>query len=287
MPRVPAQLLVVGVGLIGGSFALGLKVARADLEIIGTGRCVDTLQKAVEIGAIDRYETDLSKAAARADIVLLAVPMTAMRSVLKTLRLVLRSGAIITDAGSVKSSFIDDARQVLGDLSRVVPGHPIAGAENSGINAASPTLFKNRRVVLTPQKEVSPAVIEQVAHLWRLCGAEIELMDADDHDRILAATSHLPHILAYSLVDTLLCLPERESAFRYSAGGFRDFTRIASSDPVMWRDICLSNREYLLPIIDSLQTNLNGLRDLIARGEGEALHAIFSRTKSARDGHYN
>lgn len=221
------QLLIVGVGLIGGSFALGLKAARSNIDIIGAGRRVESLQKALQIGAIDRYETDLAKAAASADIIMLAVPMSAMRPVLETIRPVLKEGALITDAGSVKGSFIEDAKAVFGRLHHVVPGHPIAGAEHSGIEAAFPDLFVNRRVILTPTPQTSPSAVEQIKTLWQLCKAEVEIMDVDDHDNVLAATSHLPHVLAYSLVDTLLRSPQRDAIFRYAAGGFRDFTRIA------------------------------------------------------------
>ena len=286
MPPERSELLIIGVGLIGGSFALGLKEADAGLEIVGAGRRVETLKKALEMGAIDRYETDIAGAAATADMVMLAVPMTAMRPLLETIYPVLKKGAVVTDAGSVKGSFIEETKQVFGGLHNVVPGHPIAGNENSGIDAAFSTLFENRRVILTPTPETSAAAVQQVKRLWRLCNANVEMMDAAEHDRVLAATSHLPHVLSYSLVDTLLACPEREAIFRYAAGGFRDFTRIASSDPVMWRDICLSNRESLLSMIDRLQTNLQGLRKLISRGDGEALHEIFSRTKKARDEHY-
>ncbi len=280
------ELLVIGVGLIGGSFALGLKAANANLEIIGAGRSVETLKKALDAGAIDRYTTDIAGAAASADVVMLALPMAAMRPMLETICPALKNNAIVTDAGSVKGSFIEDAKQVFGNLRNVVPGHPIAGNENSGIDAAFSTLFENRRVILTPSPETCSAAVQKVKSLWQLCNANVEMMDVREHDRVLAATSHLPHVLAYSLVDTLLASPEREAIFRYAAGGFRDFTRIASSDPVMWRDICLSNRECLLSIIDGLQTNLCGLRELIASADGDALYEIFLRTKNARDEHY-
>ena len=286
MTNSPLQIVIVGVGLIGGSFALRLKNAGADVEITGCGRSVAPLQKAVDIGAIDRYETDFAKAAAVADVVMLAVPMTAMRPVLETIAPALKGGAIVTDAGSVKSSFIDDAKYVFGSLKNVVPGHPIAGAENSGIDAVKVDLFKDRRVILTPTEETDAKAVAQIKSLWESCGANVESMDAGEHDRVLAATSHLPHVLAYSLVDTLLALPERDAIFRYAAGGFRDFTRIASSDPTMWRDVCLSNRESLLSMIDKLQENMQGLRKLIADADGDELHAIFTRSKNARDQHY-
>ncbi len=286
MSSTPSQLLIIGVGLIGGSFGLALKAANANVEITGTDRRVDALQKAVQLGAIDRYETDFAKAAACADTVMLAVPMTAMRTVLQVIRPALKATAVITDAGSVKGSFVDDAREVFGCLDNIVPGHPIAGTENSGVESAFATLFENRRVILTPTAETCTHAVEQIKTLWQLCRASVELMGVDNHDDVLAATSHLPHVLAYSLVDTLLGLPQHEAIFRYAAGGFRDFSRIASSDPTMWRDICLSNRDSLLSVVDCLQTNLSGLRELIADGDGEALHTIFSRTKNARDRHY-
>ncbi|MEM7294647.1 MAG: prephenate dehydrogenase/arogenate dehydrogenase family protein [Pseudomonadota bacterium] len=280
------ELLIVGVGLIGGSLALALKGTGFAGEIVGCGRRVETLERAVARGAIDRFETDLAAAVESADVVLLAVPMATMRPLLETIATHRKPSAIVTDAGSVKGSFVADARAAFDDLSCVVPGHPIAGTENSGIDAAFPELFQQRKVILTPLQETREEAIETVRSLWVQCGAAVEEMDAEEHDRVLAATSHLPHVLAYSLVDALLGLPEREAIFRYAAGGFRDFTRIASSDPVMWRDICINNSESLVSMIDELQRNLSVLRQHIADGDANVIFDIFTRTKQARDNHY-
>ena len=280
------RICICGVGLIGGSFALGLRAAGFDGEIVGSGRSADNLARGVELGVIDRYSTDLAAAAAGADLLLLAVPMGAMRAVLERVAPALREDAIVSDAGSVKGSFAADARAVLGDsLRRVVPGHPIAGTENSGVEAAFATLYRQRRVILTPLDETAPAATEAVAGLWRLCGAEVECLSVEQHDRVLAATSHLPHMLAFSLVDTLATMQSRDEIFRYAAGGFRDFTRIASSDPVMWRDICVANRGALLEVVEELIEHFQQLRDAIERGDATAIHDTFLRAKAARDAH--
>ncbi|MDO6462043.1 prephenate dehydrogenase/arogenate dehydrogenase family protein [Granulosicoccaceae sp. 1_MG-2023] len=281
----PQRICIIGVGLIGGSFALGLRKAGYSGEIVGAGRGVENLEKAVALGVVNRYETDLSKAVEGAGLVFLAVPMGAMRQVLATIRPALDSDAIITDAGSVKGSFVADAEAVLDDLSRVVPGHPIAGTENSGVQAAFATLYENRKVILTPLPQTASGAVDCVRSLWQMTGAEVECLTPAHHDRVLAATSHLPHVLAFSLVDTLATLQESEEVFRYAASGFHDFTRIASSDPVMWRDICLSNRLALLEMLDRLSGDLAAMRELIDAGDAGAIESIFRRAKQARDEH--
>lgn len=280
------RIAIFGVGLIGGSFALGLKAAGFAGEIVGGGRNPERLARGVELGVIDRYSTDPVEAVQGADLVMLAVPMGAMRAVLEKIAPALGDHTIVTDAGSVKGSFESDARAVLGDtLARVVPGHPIAGTERSGVEAAFPTLYQQRRVILTPLAESDPAATEAVAALWRQCGAEVECLSVDHHDRVLAATSHLPHLLAFSLVDTLATMQSREEIFRYAAGGFRDFTRIASGDPVMWRDICLTNRGPLLEIVEALLQDFQRLREAVAEGDAEHIEQTFARAKAARDAH--
>jgi len=196
---------------------------------------------------------------------------------------VLKKGAIITDAGSVKASFIEVARQVLDDLSVVVPGHPIAGTENSGVEAAFATLYQNRKVILTPLPETTSNAVQTVKALWEMTGAIVESLDAGHHDRVLAATSHLPHAVAFSLVDTLATMQEREEIFEYAAGGFHDFTRIASGDPVMWRDICLTNKQALVEVMDNLLGNLEQLREQIVTGDATNIEKTFRRAKKARD----
>lgn len=280
------RIAIFGVGLIGGSFALGLKAAGFAGEIVGGGRSAVNLARGVELGVIDRFSTDPVEVVQGADLVMLAVPMGAMRAVLAQIAPALGEQTIVTDAGSVKGSFEADARAVLGDsLHRVVPGHPIAGTERSGVEAAFSTLYQRRRVILTPLAESDPAATEAVAGLWRQCGAEVECLSVQHHDRVLAATSHLPHMLAFSLVDTLATMQTHDEIFRYAAGGFRDFTRIASSDPVMWRDICVANRGALLGVVEELIEHFQVLHDAIERGDAEQIHTIFTRAKAARDAH--
>ena len=277
------RIAIVGVGLIGGSFGLALKAAGHAGEIVGVGRDAARLQAAVDRGAIDRAETDAAGGVRDADVVLLAVPMGAMRSALEAIAPGLSRNAIVTDAGSVKGSFVDDARSVLGSLARVVPGHPIAGTERTGVGAAFAELFRDRRVILTPLPETEAAAIERVERLWLLTGAQVERLDVARHDRLLAATSHLPHMLAFGLVDALARDPEADALFRYAAGGFRDFTRIASSDPVMWRDICFANRTALLAALQAYRDHLDALTAEVRAGDAEGLLERFTRAKTARD----
>lgn len=277
------RIAIVGVGLIGGSFGLALKAAGYDGEIVGIGRDAGRLQQAIDRGAIDRAETDAAAGVAAAGVVLLAVPMGAMRAVLVAIAPGLEADTVVTDAGSTKGSFVADARAVLGSLARVVPGHPVAGTERSGVEAAFAELYRDRRVILTPVEETEADAVERVERLWARTGARVERLAVDDHDRLLAATSHLPHMLAFGLVDALARNPEADALFRYAAGGFRDFTRIASSDPMMWRDICIANREYLLAALQAYRDDLDEITAEVDAGDGEALLARFRRAKTARD----
>ncbi len=278
------KLVIFGVGLIGGSLALALRQANACQTIVGCSRNAEHLQKAVDLGVIDSYSLDPAEAVRDADMVLLAVPMGAMRHLLQQIKPVLPADAILTDAGSTKGSIVAEVMQVFGaDFSRFVPGHPIAGREKSGVEAAIPDLYTNRRVILTPQAHTDADAIAKVEAMWRVTGALLEQMPVALHDQVLAATSHLPHVLAFSLVDTLLNMPQREDILRYAAGGFRDFTRIASSDPVMWRDICLTNKAAILAVITAFQQNLGEFAALIDAQDGEALHNRMEKAKHARD----
>jgi prephenate dehydrogenase len=279
------RICIVGVGLIGGSFALGLKKAGFSGHIVGAGRHLENLEHALGLGVVDSYHTDAAKAVEGADLVMLAVPMGAMKSLLAMINPALKPGAIITDAGSVKGSFVTDALAVLGSAERLVPGHPIAGTERSGVDAAFATLFENRKVILTPLPETDTEAVDAVRGLWAMTGADVESLSPEHHDRVLAATSHLPHVVAFSLVDTLATLQESEEIFRYAAGGFHDFTRIASSDPVMWRDICLSNRDAVLAMLDGLMTDLTALREHIDQCDSDTIERTFRRAKQARDSH--
>ena len=278
------QLTVIGVGLIGGSLARALRRAGFVGEVVGCGRSLGNLQRARELGVVDRYHQDPAQAVAGADLVFIAVPLGAMAATFASIRDHLAPGAILTDGGSVKGSVVADARQVFGRLPpRFVPGHPIAGTEQSGVEASFAELYRNRRVILTPLPETDPVATAQVQAMWEACGAEVTQMAVDHHDEVLAATSHLPHLLAYGLVDSLARLRENDEIFRYAAGGFRDFTRIASSHPIMWRDICLANREALGQMLARFQRELAELAADVEGGDGEALLAVFERAKAARD----
>ncbi len=279
------RLAIIGVGLIGGSLARDLRLAGEVGEVVGCGRGLSNLQKALELGVIDRYSQDPAEAVRDADMVFLAVPLGAMRPVFAAIRDVLSPGAVVTDGGSVKRSVIDDAKAVFGVVPPfLVPGHPIAGTENSGVEASFPGLYQNRRVILTPLQETDAVALDKVERMWRICGAEVSRMDPAHHDEVLAATSHLPHMLAFSLVDALARMEENVEIFRYAAGGFRDFTRIASSNPTMWRDICVANREALRGMLKRYANELHGLADALDEEDGgQQLLEIFERAKSARD----
>ncbi|MGB4336268.1 MAG: prephenate dehydrogenase/arogenate dehydrogenase family protein [Chromatiaceae bacterium] len=278
------RLTVIGVGLIGGSLARALRRAGFVGEVVGCGRSLGNLQRARELGVIDRYHQDPAQAVTGADLVFIAVPLGAMAATFAAIRDHLAPGAILTDGGSVKGSVVADARQVFGHLPpRFVPGHPIAGTEQSGVDASFAELYRNRRVILTPLPDTDPAATAQVQAMWEACGAEVTQMAVDHHDEVLAATSHLPHLLAYGLVDSLARLRENDEIFRYAAGGFRDFTRIASSHPIMWRDICLANRQALGQMLARFQRELAELAADVEGGDGEALLEVFERAKAARD----
>ena len=276
------RLAIVGFGLIGASLAAGLKRAGFAGEIVAVTRSPESASQALSLGYVDHAVPDLEEGVADADVVLLSVPMLAMRSVMQSIAPVLAERAIVTDAGSVKRSFVEDARAVFGTLERVVPGHPIAGREKSGMAAADDRLYQGRRVLLTPLEETERSAVRVVTDLWSTVGAEVECLDVDHHDRVLAATSHLPHVLAFAIVDTLATQQEAEEIFRYAAGGFRDFTRIAASDPVMWRDVCLTNRDAVLASLDDFSAHLNALRSAIAKGDGNTIEATLRRARDAR-----
>ena len=277
-------LAVIGVGLIGGSLARALREAGAVGEIVGCGRGRENLERAVELGVVDRYTHDIAEAAAGADLVFLAVPLGAMRDAFLALRDSLRADALVTDGGSAKGSVVADCRAAAPDLlPRFVPGHPIAGTERNGVEASFAALYRNRRVILTPLAENRADAVARVRGMWQACGADVTEMSVEHHDEVLAATSHLPHMLAFGLVDMLARIKDNDEMFRYAAGGFRDFTRIASSNPVMWRDICIANRAALGPMLAAFADEMNALAGTIASGDGEALLDIFQRAKAARD----
>ena len=279
------SVALIGVGLIGGSWVLALREAGLiGATVTGCGRSPENLEVAQQCGIIDHATTDPQRAVRGAELVVLAVPLGAVRGTLEAIREDLADDAIVTDVGSAKRCVVDDARQVLGEAAvRFVPGHPIAGNEKSGAAAAFPELFRNRRVILTPDTDTDKAAVARVTALWESVGASVATMTAAHHDEVLAATSHLPHMLAYSLVDTLSRWSDRDEIFAYAAGGFRDFTRIASSDPEMWRDICLANREALMEVMERYMADLQELREAVRTGDGERLEAVFSHAKATRD----
>jgi prephenate dehydrogenase len=278
------RLTIYGVGLIGGSLARALKAAGAVNEIVGYGRAIEPLQKALTLGVIDRYETDPAAAVQDSDVVLLGVPVGAMEAVLRELQPHLNANTIITDVGSTKGSVVRAAEQVFGVLPpRFIPGHPIAGTEKSGVEASFAELFRHRRVILTPGEQCDVDALETIRWMWQQAGAEVTDMPVVHHDEVLAATSHLPHMLAFTLVDTLARLEDHDDIFRFAAGGFRDFTRIASSSPQMWHDICLNNREALLKMVGRFSVELTMLTAAIERGDGETILDTFERAKAARD----
>ena len=277
-------LCVLGVGLIGGSVARALRTAGKVRRIVGCGRDRANLDRALALGVIDEAHSDPAVAVEGADVVVVAVTLGATHDVLARIAPALRPGAIVTDVGSVKASVIEAARTTLGShLPRFVAGHPIAGGEKTGVEASTATLYQQHRVILTPHAEQDPAALATVRALWEAAGAEVVSMDAGRHDDILAATSHLPHLLAYALVGSLLRMEGAESPFDFAAGGFRDFTRIASSSPAMWRDIALANGPALLAACARFETVLRELRQAITQGDGAALEASFAASKTARD----
>ena len=278
------RLCIVGVGLIGGSLARALRQTGAVEEVVGSSRRKGNLERAVGLGVIDRYDTDPARAVEGADMVMVAVPLGSMAAVFRAMAPGLSADAIVTDAGSAKRSVIEAGRSALaGALVNLVPGHPIAGTERSGVEASFPELFQGRRVILTPIDETRREATDRVRAMWQRTGAEVVEMDAAHHDEVLAATSHLPHLLAYSLVDALARLEDRVEIFRYAAGGFRDFTRIASSDPTMWHDICLANRQAILDVMKRFQDDLDKLTVAIRDNDGAFIREVFTRAKDARD----
>ncbi len=278
------RLGVIGVGLIGGSLARALRTAGCVGHVVGVSRDAAHLQRAQALGVIDSWQTEIAQGIKGCDVVVIAVPLGAMRSVMEQIKPILNDAMVVTDVGSAKGCVMADMQSVFGRvLPGFVPGHPIAGTEKSGVEAAITDLFNHRRVILTPLADTQPTALNTVREMWRACGAQVCEMSVEHHDEVLAATSHLPHMLAYALVDTLARMQERREIFEYAAGGFRDFTRIASSDPQMWHDICVHNREALLAMLDRFQDDLSALRQAVDTRDGQYLKDTFTRAKQARD----
>lgn len=281
------RVLIIGLGLIGASFAQAVKGKGICSQVLGSSRSSDTVNKAIKRGIIDAGDHDLSVLLSQLeknDVIIIATPTLSIKGILQQLPEVVSRGVIVTDVASVKGSVIRDAIDVFGSVPvTFIPGHPIAGSEKSGIDAANPELFSRHQVILTPLENSEQSAVDIVTNLWQAVGAEVSRMTVSEHDGVLALTSHLPHMLAYTLVDTLAQRSQNNSIFRYAAGGFKDFTRIAGSDPTMWHDIALANRNALLNGLDDFENHLKDLRKAIEGSDGQYLHDVFSRAKKARD----
>lgn len=281
------KFVVVGIGLIGGSLATGLKQRGGCAEVIGIARKAETCKEAVDFGVVDRAYTSVQEIAhelTAGDVIFIAVPTLSVTSVFEEIKQCVSSEVTITDGASVKGSVRVAAEGVFGSVPpQLVLGHPIAGSEKSGVTAANPNLYERHRIILTPLETTSAAHLDLVRRMWQVVGAEVLSMSVEEHDEVLGATSHLPHVIAYSLVDTLAQDINNPNIFRYAAGGFRDFTRIASSDPVMWHDIMKANKSAILKSMDLFIDNLSRLRKGIEQGDSDYLLDVFSRAKEARD----
>jgi len=277
------KVVIVGVGLIGGSFALGLKAAGAARHIAGLGRSKEALARALALGLIDEACDSPEGALRGADLVLIAAPVAQTAPILASLLPWLAPHTIVTDAGSTKSDVVAAARAVMGErIGQFVPGHPIAGRESNGPDAAIAGLYRGKKTVLTPLPENAQASIDAVAQAWKLCGAIIHILTPGEHDKVFAAVSHLPHLLAFALVDDVAAKPHADLLFQYAASGFRDFTRIAGSSPEMWRDISLANRDALLGELDAYLAQLTQIRGRLAAGDGAGLEAVYANAQRAR-----
>ncbi|OBV39232.1 prephenate dehydrogenase [Janthinobacterium psychrotolerans] len=277
------KVVIFGVGLIGGSFARALKHAGAVNTVVGMGRSPASMARALELGIIDVVGGDMAEALNGADLVLLAAPVAQTGAILAAIAPHLRPGTIVTDAGSTKSDVVAAARAALKDkVAQFVPGHPIAGRETNGPDAAIIDLYQGKKVVLTPLAENSAADIETVAGAWRACGAILHTLSPQEHDKVFAAVSHLPHLLAFALVDDIANKPHAALLFQYAASGFRDFTRIAGSSPEMWRDISLANQPALLAELDAYMAQLTTLRAHLAASDGAAIEAVYANAQHAR-----
>ena len=274
---------VVGVGLIGGSLALALRRGGFAGQIAGFDRDASALERAAKLQVIDQVAESASEAARGAELVVVAVPVKALGPVMHDVGLTLDPGAVVTDVGSTKAEVIETARLELRErFARFVPGHPIAGREASGVEAATVDLFKGARVVLTPVAGTDPKAVELVRGAWEAAGARVSMLDAEEHDRIFAAVSHLPHFLSFALVSEIASRADAAELFGFAAGGFRHFTRIAASSPEMWRDIALQNRTALLAELDRYGVRLAVFRELIEKGDGPALERLMAEARSAR-----
>lgn len=280
-------ICIAGIGLIGGCLARALKKNQAVGRIVAYDISEEALNKAKELGVVDEIYTDLATAATEADIVVMAMPITGMAAAMKEIMPVLKPTAIVTDVGSTKGSVVESVKKALGRLpERFVPGHPVAGTEKSGVEHSIDNLFEGRRTLVIPHINNNHEAVTTIHKMWQAVGSETEEMGVKHHDQVLAATSHIPHLLAYSTVDTLANLDDRAEIFRFAAGGFRDFTRISASDPDLWTDICLQNREAILEVLVAYQNKLDTLKEALDQNDKATIQEIFSRAKHARDNFY-
>ena len=278
------RVAVIGVGLIGGSFSLALKEKKLCRHVVGVGRGAANLKLALERGIIDSIAADPAAAARDADLVLISTPVAQFEKILLEIKDILKPGALVTDAGSTKRDVVAAARAALGaKIAQFVPAHPIAGAEHSGAAAAKAGLFRDRRVVIAPLAENSERDIEAVSALWAAAGARVSRMTPQEHDEVFAAVSHLPHVLAFALVSDVSKRPNSAQLFGYAAGGFRDFTRIASSHPEMWRDICIANRDRLLHELHLYEEKLKTIGRMLEASDVRALENLFAEARAARE----
>ena len=281
-PRI-RKLVVIGVGLIGGSFALALKKARLVEHVVGVGRTRKNLAEAKRLGVIDEASYDVVEAVRDADFVFLGTPVGQMPEVMAQIAPALSDSVVITDGGSTKQDVIAYAKRFLSDhIERFVPSHPIAGTEKSGAAAAFPELYRDRNVILLPQPETRPSAVRVVRTAWEACGARIVRLDAKSHDEIFAAVSHLPHVIAFALVSMLAKREDAPTLLGFSGGGLRDTVRIAGSSPEMWRDICVSNREALVDLLDDYAEELEVARAAILNADADTLTDMFERARTAR-----
>lgn len=278
------RLAIIGVGLIGGSLARILREQGEVGEIVGIGRGEVNLRKAVELGVVDSYSIDPAAGVAGADLVFLATPVCSIPSIVAEIAPHLVAGCVVTDGGSVKEEIVSACEPLMPPGVHFVGGHPIAGTEHSGVEASFSSLYAGKRCIVTPTSRTCPDALAKVVRMWEVAGSEVVVMDTEKHDRVVAAISHLPHMVAYSLVNAVGGYDRfDENIIRYSAGGFRDFTRIASSDPAMWRDIALMNREAVIEMMDHFAKYFASLRELVAEADGPALERFFRESKESRD----
>lgn len=283
MARVFQKVAIIGVGLIGGSFALALKQAGAVHQITGLGRTAEVVARAVELGIVDHAASSYAEAVENAELILIATPVAQTGAILKAIAPHLEPETVITDAGSTKADVVAAAQDALGaKIAQFVPGHPIAGLETNGPDAALADLYVGKKVVLTPLPENSRTLVDTVATAWELCGALVHQLSPLQHDRIFAAVSHMPHLLAYALVDQIGRATDATLLLQFAASGFRDFTRIAGSSPEMWRDIALANRVALLAEIDAYGTQLAALKAMLSKSDGAGLHTMFANAQRVR-----